>query len=247
MEKEEDFVTSNNLEMILVKPGTFMMGSPYRKDRTRDENRGERHHKVTITEAFYLGRYEVTQGQWERVMGGNPSKFKGEDRPVENVSWSDAVEFCIKLTEMEKKAGRIPFGMAYQLPTIPMGYACRAGTTTAYSWGDSISVKNASYRRLRDEGTKSVGKHTANPWGFHDMHGNVSGGVQIGTVITQPLPLITQAVRLQTQRDRHRVRSGSIAVVASALTSSACVPPAVRQAPREVATIQLASASVCDR
>jgi len=151
------------LEMIWVKPGTFMMGH---KEGVQ--------HQVTLTKGFYLGKHEVTQAQWERVMGSNPSHFKGANRPVENVSWTEAVAFCKKLTEMEKKAGRVPEGMAYQLPTeAQWEYACRAGTTTAYSWGDSISAKNASYDRDLDDGTTPVGKYPANPWGFHDMHGNV--------------------------------------------------------------------------
>jgi formylglycine-generating enzyme required for sulfatase activity len=149
------------LEMLWVKHGAFMMGY-----------KGEQH-KVTLTKGFYLGKYEVTQAQWERVMGNNPSNFKGADRPVEEVSWNDAVEFCKKLTEMEKKAGRVPQGMSYQLPTeAQWEYACRAGTSTMYSWGDSISSSNANYDENVDE-TTPVGKYPANPWGFHDMHGNV--------------------------------------------------------------------------
>jgi formylglycine-generating enzyme len=160
-----------NLTMIWVEPGTFMMGSPETEER---RVRTETQHQVTLTKGFYLGKYEVTQAQWERVMGSNPSNFKGADRPVEQVSWGEAVEFCKKLTEMEKKAGRVPEGMAYQLPTeAQWEYACRAGTTTAYSWGDSISSKNASYGRREDDGTTPVGKYLPNPWGFHDMHGNV--------------------------------------------------------------------------
>jgi formylglycine-generating enzyme required for sulfatase activity len=149
------------LEMLWVEPGTFMMGYKGKQ------------HQVTLTKGFHLGKHEVTQAQWEKV-GSNPSNFKGADRPVEKVSWNDAVEFCKKLTEMEKKAGRVPQGMAYQLPTeAQWEYACRAGTTTAYSWGDSISSKNASYDRDYDDGTTPVGKYPPNPWGFHDMHGNV--------------------------------------------------------------------------
>lgn len=155
-------ISDLGLEMLWVKHGTFMMG-----------DKGEQHH-VTLTNGFYLGKYEVTQAQWERVMGNNPSNFEGADRPVEQVSWNDAVEFCKKLTEMEKKAGRVPQGMSYQLPTdAQWEYACRAGTSTMYSWGDSISSKNASYDRDFDDGTTPVGKYPANPWGFHDMHGNV--------------------------------------------------------------------------
>ena len=161
IEKRENFITDGKLEMIWVKHGAFMMG-----------DKGEQY-QVTLTKGFYLGKYEVTQAQWERVMGNNPSNFKGADRPVEELSWNDAVEFCKKLTEMEKKAGRVPQGMSYQLPTeAQWEYACRAGTSTMYSWGDSISSKNASYDENVDE-TTPVGKYPANPWGFHDMHGNV--------------------------------------------------------------------------
>ena len=155
-------ISDLGLEMIWVKHGAFMMGGELSQ------------HQVTLTKGFYLGKYEVTQAQWERVMGNNPSHFKGADRPVGKVSWNDAVEFCKKLTEMEKKAGRVPQGMSYQLPTeAQWEYACRAGTSTMYSWGDSISSKNASYDRDFDDGTTPVGKYPANPWGFHDMHGNV--------------------------------------------------------------------------
>ena len=159
------------LQIVWVKPGTFTMGSPTSESgRESDETQ----HPVTLINGFYLGKYEVTQDQWEKVMGSNPSKYRGADRPVEMVSWNDAVAFCKKLTEMEKKAGRVPEGMAYQLPTeAQWEYTCRAGTTTAYSWGDSISAKNASHHRKNPEGTTPVGKYPPNPWAFHDMHGNV--------------------------------------------------------------------------
>jgi sulfatase modifying factor 1 len=153
--------SAGNLEMIWVEPGKFMMGGPGKQ------------HQVTLTKGFYLGKYEVTQAQWERVMGSNRSNFKGADRPVEQVSWDDATFFCKKLTVMEKEAGRVPPRMAYRLPTESQWeYACRAGTTTAYSWGATITKTNANYR---DNGkpTRDVGQYAANPWGFFDMHGNV--------------------------------------------------------------------------
>ena len=129
--------------MIWVQPGTFTMGSPTTEaDRGKDETQ----HKVTLTNGFYLGKYEVTQSQYEAVMNHNPSKFKSENRPVENGSWDDAVEFCDKLTEIERKAGRLPEGLVYSLPTeAQWEYACRAGTTTAYSWGDAITSDDANY------------------------------------------------------------------------------------------------------
>jgi formylglycine-generating enzyme len=169
IEKKENFVTDNKLEMIWVKPGAFMMDSPVSEAMP---DKDDIQHKVYLTKGFYLGKHEVTQAQWEQVTGNNPSNFKAADRPVENVSWNDVVEFCKKLTENEKKAGRVPQGMSYQLPTeAQWEYACRAGTTTMYSWGDSISSSNANYYGNEDA-TTPVGKYPANPWGFHDMHGN---------------------------------------------------------------------------
>jgi formylglycine-generating enzyme required for sulfatase activity len=168
---DEFTIPALNLEMIWVQPGTFTMGSPTTEaDRGKDETQ----HKVTLTNGFYLGKYEVTQSQYEAVMNHNPSKFKSENRPVEMVSWNDAIEFCDKLTEIERMAGRLPEGMVYALPTeAQWEYACRAGTTTAYSWGDSITTDNANYRSSGYSQTRDVGLYDANPWGFFDMHGNV--------------------------------------------------------------------------
>ena len=160
-----------NLSMIWVKPGTFMMGSPVSE---AGRYQYDFQHQVTLTDGFYLGKYEVTQAQWERVMGNNPSNFKGADNPAEKVSWNAAVDFCKKLTEMEKKAGRVPQGMSYQLPTeAQWEYACRAGTTTKYSWGDDIDPKLANYLDSGLKKTGAVGSYRPNPWGIHDMHGNV--------------------------------------------------------------------------
>ncbi|MDA1046174.1 MAG: SUMF1/EgtB/PvdO family nonheme iron enzyme, partial [Verrucomicrobia bacterium] len=156
-----------SLDMLWVKPGTFVMGD---SDKTR--------HTVTLTEGYWLGKHEVTQAQWERVMGNNPSlykyhRFKGANRPVEQVSWKDVTAFCDKLTALERKAGRLPAGMTYQLPTeAQWEYACRAGTTTAYAFGDSLTSGQANIRG-GPGGTTEVGKYPANAWGFHDMHGNL--------------------------------------------------------------------------
>jgi formylglycine-generating enzyme required for sulfatase activity len=164
--------------MLWVKPGTFDMGSPPAEaGRGKDETQ----HQVTLTKGFYLGKYEVTQAQWEKVMGSNPSRFKGADRPVEKVSWTEAVAFCTQLTTQEQNAGRLPAGWVYVLPTESQWeYACRAGTTTAYSWGATIASSNANYNwdGGANDGsdfkqTRDVGQYAANPWGFFDMHGNV--------------------------------------------------------------------------
>jgi formylglycine-generating enzyme len=157
------------LEMLWVKPGTFTMGSPSSELHYEDETQ----HTVTLTQGFYLGKHEVTQAQWERVMGSNPSHFKGADRPVETASWTDVTSFCNKLTALERAAGRLPAGMAYQLPTeAQWEYACRAGTKTAFSFGDSLTSDQANIRGGLGE-TTDVGKYPVNAWGFHDMHGNV--------------------------------------------------------------------------
>ena len=159
-----------SLDMLWVKPGTFEMGSP-----TTEAGRGgeEILHPVILTEGFHLGKNEVTQSQWERVMGSNPSRHKGADRPVERVSWTGVTAFCEKLTALEREAGRLPAGMAYQLPTeAQWEYACRAGTTTAYAFGDSLTSGQANISG-GPRGTTEVGKYPANGWGFHDMHGNV--------------------------------------------------------------------------
>ena len=158
------------LEMLWVKPGNFTMGSPSSEGGRYDD---ERQHNVTFSKGFYLGRYEVTQAQWERLMGNNPSQFNAPDRPVENVSWDDAVTFCKKLTETERSAGRLPDGMAYQLPTeAQWEYACRAGTESAFSCGTSLNYHQASISGGPPE-TREVGSYLANAWGFQDMHGNV--------------------------------------------------------------------------
>ena len=175
--KAEDTFTVPDLglEMLWVEPGTFTMGSPESEPGRYDD---ETQHTVTLTEGYWLGKYEVTQAQWEEVMGSNPSYFKGANRPVEKVSWNDVTSFCEKLTEQESEAGRLPVGMAYQLPTeAQWEYACRAGTTTAYSWGNGFTASNANYAYdgwgTGLQRTSDVGQYAANPWGFHDMHGNV--------------------------------------------------------------------------
>jgi formylglycine-generating enzyme required for sulfatase activity len=159
-----------SLEMLWCKPGAFHMGS---SEDEEDRHDCETLHEVTLTSGYWLGKYPVTQAQWESVMGDNPSHFKGAGRPVETVSWTEASAFCEKLTAVESKAGRLPAGMAYQLPTeAEWEYACRAGTKTRFAFGDELTAKDANFDRNVGE-TTDVGKYPANPWGFHDTHGNV--------------------------------------------------------------------------
>ena len=152
------------------------MGSP-----TTESGRStiETQHQVTLTQGFYLGKYEVTQAQYEAVMTGNtdglsatPSNFSNNpNRPVEKVSWNDIQVFLSRLNQSEST--NIPAGWAYVLPTeAQWEYACRAGTTTTYYWGNSISSSNANYNRNIGS-TLDVGQYSPNAWGFFDMHGNV--------------------------------------------------------------------------
>ena len=173
----KEIVNSIGMKLVLIPKGTFTMGSP-ESEQYRFEL--EAQHEVTISKDYYLGLTEVTQGQYEKVMGTNPSYFRGNkvqgessNHPVEEVSWEDAVEFCKKLSELpeEKKAGRV-----YRLPTeAEWEYACRAGSKTAYSFGaDSKSlVDYAWFRENSGYQTHPVGEKKANAWGLYDMHGNV--------------------------------------------------------------------------
>ncbi len=169
------------IEMRWCPKGSFRMGSPFSEDgRYSDESR----HDVTFTNHFWLGKHEITQDQWTAVMGTNPSSFKGANHPVDRVSWEDATEFCRRLNERERKAGRLLAGWAYQLPTeAQWEYACRAGTNSAFAFGKSLSSSQANFDGNYPYGdapngpylrrTAPVGSYQPNAWGLHDMHGNV--------------------------------------------------------------------------
>jgi formylglycine-generating enzyme len=173
---EETIALAGGVKMTfaLVPPGKFPMGCPPGEaERDSDETQ----HRVTLTGSFYLGVHEVTQAQWQAVMGGNPSRFQGENLPVEQVSWDDCQEFCSKLGE---KVGKRYF----RLPTeAEWEYACRAGTTTPLHFGATLGTDQANYdasyvygsgkKGLYRERTTPVGSFPANAWGLFDMHGNV--------------------------------------------------------------------------
>lgn len=159
------------LDLVWIAPGTFMMGSP-ESEAYRAPDEGPQV-KVTLPDGFWLGRCEVTQGEWVALMSSNPSHFKavGLNGPVESVSWRDAMEFCRRLNEREKAAERLPPGYNYTLPTeAQWEYACRAGTTTAYA-GDLKAM--GWYVHDHEETSHAVGKKEPNAWGLYDMHGNV--------------------------------------------------------------------------
>jgi formylglycine-generating enzyme required for sulfatase activity len=187
----KEVVNSIGIKLVLVPGGKFVMGMP----KTEKHLYGnEAEHEVEITGAFYVGAFEVTQGQYERVMGNNPSRFSpagpGRDKvrgmdtasfPVEEVEWAGAVEFCEKLSALlgEAKAGR-----KYRLPTeAEWEYACRAGTRTRFAFGDDLTLEQANFEGNFVGGgpppekwlgrTSRVGSYKPNAWGLYDMHGNV--------------------------------------------------------------------------
>ena len=152
-----------SLDLILIPPGKFMMGSPASEKGHRPD---EKQHEVTLTKSYYIGKYEVTQEQWEAVMGVNPSEMKGKKFPANNVSWNDCQDFIKKLNA--KMDG------AYRLPTeAEWEYACRAGTTTAYSFGDEITPNDSNYNDSKTSVPKATGSYKPNAFGLYDMHGNV--------------------------------------------------------------------------
>jgi formylglycine-generating enzyme required for sulfatase activity len=162
-------VNSIGMEFVLIPAGTFMMGSEKGEADERPV------HRVTISQPFYLGKYEVTQAQWQAVMGRNPSLFQGDATlPVEQVWWDEVQEFLRKLNAMEG-------GNKYRLPTeAEWEYAARAGSSTEYSFGDATSQLGdyAWYRANSGGKTHPVGQLKPNAWGLYDIHGNVMEWVQ---------------------------------------------------------------------
>jgi formylglycine-generating enzyme required for sulfatase activity len=170
----EPYTNSLGMKFVWIPPGNFMMGSP-KEEKERIDN--ETQHKVTLTNGFYMGVYTVTQQEWQSVMGNNPSRYKGEKNlPVETVSWDDCQGFIKKLREKDKKVYRLPSEAEWE-------FACRAGTTTPFHFGEAISTDQANYngiftygggkKGVNREKTTPVGSFPANAWGLHDMHGNL--------------------------------------------------------------------------
>jgi formylglycine-generating enzyme required for sulfatase activity len=171
------------IKLCWCPAGRFIMGSP----RDEPERRpGEDQVAVTLTRGFWMGKYEATQGQWKGVIGAFPGELtvgEGDDVPVHTVNFAEAEGFCRKLTERARAAGDLPKAWEFRLPTeAQWEYACRAGTTTATSFGDTLSSKQANFQGKPYNGaqdgpslkrTAPVGSYPPNPWGLHDMHGNV--------------------------------------------------------------------------
>jgi len=167
------FENSLGMKFMLIPPGKFIMGSP--KDEEWHQA-AEVQHAVSITGPFYMGATEVTQKQWSALMGKNPSFFTGDDLPVETVTWLQVEEFCRKLSAREGRRYRLPGEAQWE-------FACRAGTTTPFHTGKSITPDQANYdgnktyaggpRGPFRETTVAAGSLPANAWGLHEMHGNV--------------------------------------------------------------------------
>jgi formylglycine-generating enzyme required for sulfatase activity len=189
----EDLGNSITLDMVLIPPGEFLMGSP--DDELERQTSEGPQHLVTIQQPFFMGQYQVTQTQWEQVvkmkqvkrkLDSNPSRFKGGNLPVEQVSWLDTEEFCLRLSAHTKRNYRLPSEAEWE-------YACRAGTTTPFHFGETIDAEVANYQ-AQDEKignttypgkygrgkfgeyrkkTTPIGTFPANNFGLYDMHGNV--------------------------------------------------------------------------
>ncbi|MBW4500491.1 MAG: formylglycine-generating enzyme family protein [Scytonema hyalinum WJT4-NPBG1] len=187
----EDLGNGVELEMVLIPGGSFLMGSP--EDEIGHDESESPQHLITI-KPFCMGKYPVTQAQWKAVasfpqvnseLDADPSEFKGENRPVEEVSWHDAVEFCDRLSSHTKRPYRLPSEAEWE-------YACRAGTTTPFHFGETITTDLANYRGTDNEEYKWSGSYgqgpkgiyreettpvgsfgVANAFGLYDMHGNV--------------------------------------------------------------------------
>jgi formylglycine-generating enzyme required for sulfatase activity len=169
----EDLGNGVVLDMVYIPGGTFMMGSP--KTEAGRSDRESPHHQVTVP-AFYAGKYPITQAQWQAVMGNNPSEFMGQKLPVETVNWHFAVEFCRKLSEKTGKIYRL-------LSEAEWEYACRAGTTTPFYFGETITTDLVNYHAYHPYGaapgglyrgkTIDVGSFGPNAFGLYDMHGQV--------------------------------------------------------------------------
>lgn len=187
--KPNDFINTLGIEMVWCEPGTFRMGTPEGESAW---DTFETPHQVTLS-GFWVARFEINQDEWKALMPSNPSQFQVREilwgwmkvpcnrHPVDNVTWDEALEFCGKLNERERKRGRLPEGWEYTLPTeAQWEYACRAGTTTAYSFGDVLEKRQANFEFSGDgDGQYLVsptfpgGTFPPNGWGICDMHGSL--------------------------------------------------------------------------
>jgi len=212
--KEEviDLGNGVKLGMILIPAGKFMMGSPA-NEKGREKvikELYETQHEVTLTKSFYMGKYEVTQEQWESVMGNkSTSKAKGAKLPVHGVSWNDCQDFIKKLNTKTNSVYRLPTEAEWE-------YACRAGTTTAYSFGDSLTKNDAN---IYGPSIKPVGSYKPNAFGLYDMHGNAEEWCEDGYA-PYPNGAVTDPKGPETGLRAIMIRGGAFNDVASKARSS---------------------------
>ena len=191
-----------------IPPGSFLMGSNH-PEGCDDEKPV---HRVNLTKGFFLGTHQVTQAQWKAINGATPSIFKGANRPVENVSWDDCQEFCQKLTDHLGERGTV------SLPSeAEWEYACRAGTTTEFHFGDVITTDLANYdgnytwngspKGKYRKSTTKVGSFPANSWGLFDMHGNCGEWCQ-DWYAPYSLDNPIDPIQLKEQSSKYRVLRG---------------------------------------
>ncbi len=186
-----------HIKTALIPAGEFMMGSPPDEKHSFEGNYpglSETLHHVTLTQPFRIGVYEITQQQWKAVMSDYEAKhdesppwkgkrfvIEGPDYPATYISWDDAVRFCERLTRLERRTGVITAKQSYRLPTeAEWEYACRAGTTTPYTFGDDparldeFAVMSRNHNTRNESCPHPVGTRKPNPWGLYDLHGNVA-------------------------------------------------------------------------
>lgn len=183
------------MDVVRIKAGKFTMGSPS-GEKNRDPDEIE--HEVTLTKDFYLGKYEVTQAQYEAVLGKNPSPDKGKSLPVNTLNWDEAAAFCTALGKKVKRTVELPSEAQWE-------YACRAGMTTPFHYGLKIDVG----RMNSDKGkTVDVGSYKANGFGLHDMHGNVREWCMDYYGPYDKLAGTTDPIQLTKQTENRRVLRG---------------------------------------
>jgi len=162
--------------MVAIQPGTFQMGS------TAFPQFGHEGavHAVTLSRPFWMSAHEVTQADYQALMGSNPSYFVGPERPVDTLTWFDANAYCAALTAQQAQLGNVPPGYEFRLPTeAEWEYCCRAGTTTEWNTGTSLTTAQANFQGVLANSTfqfgqtAPVGSYAPNAWGIYDMHGNV--------------------------------------------------------------------------
>lgn len=162
------WTNSIGMRFAWIPAGTFLMGSPENEQGRSDD---ETQHQVTLASGFYLAVYPMTQAAWQKVLSNNPSSYNGVNQPVETISWADCQNFLLTLSKRERQTYRLPTEAEWE-------YACRAGTTTPYYFGKTISIAQANYDGRLSYGNQgspsSVGRFPANAWGLYDMHGNVN-------------------------------------------------------------------------